>query len=36
MMTEVRLGTAEAVVGEMDGNWFRVRGKAVGFRFTAD
>ena len=27
---------AEAVVGEMDGNWFRVRGKAVGFRFTAD
>ena len=27
---------AEAIVGEMDGNWFRVRGKAVGFRFTAD
>ena len=27
---------AEAVVGEMDGNWFRVRGKAVGFCFTAD
>ena len=27
---------AEAIVGEMDGSWFHVRGKAVGFRFTAD
>ena len=27
---------AEAIVGEMDGSWFHVRGKAVGFRFTAE